>query len=297
MLAAQAVSPEVLACLNRVGLAAKEAVEHRLQGRHKGLRRGFSLDFIGHRAYEFGDDLRQLDWQVYARLDRYAVRLYADETRFHACLLIDTSASMRYGEQVAAGKIPSKLEYAKMLAAALAVLIRSQGDHLALGMCAESLKQYIPPGFGEAHLLRQLHAIERAHAQGSTDLLASVERCALHLKRRGLVLLISDGGSDPSGLKRAWHLLRCRRQEVYCFLLHHPDERTFPFRDSLALHDYESGTLAGVEGPRLQALYRDAFAQQCRDWRRSAQEAGVHLSLVGCDQPLHVVLARALGRS
>ncbi|MFW5844784.1 MAG: DUF58 domain-containing protein [Planctomycetota bacterium] len=281
---------DVLACLGRIGIAARQAVEHLLLGHHRGLRRGLSVAFVGHRAYEPGDDLRHLDWQVLARTDRLAVRVFEEETRLRATLLVDSSMSMRHGEGAQA-----KHAYARVLSSVLATIMILQGDSISLALCDQALRRHIPAGSSMAHLMRLLQALEASPPRGGTDLLRSVEQLAPRLRRRGLVVVVSDGGDDGRGLVRALQMLRYRRQDVYCFLIDHPEEQDFPFQGPLRLLDWESGAQAEVDADNMRTIYCE---QRRRYWRQLEAEihaAGVRLTRCRSDEPVQAVLLRAFG--
>jgi uncharacterized protein (DUF58 family) len=283
------VDEEVLACIGRIGIAARQAVEHLLSGSHRGLRRGLSVEFVGHRAYEAGDDLRHLDWQVLARTDRHAVRVYEEETRLRATLVVDTSASMRYGEHAEGGKA----NYAQLLGAVLATIMVAQGDSVSLALCDDALRRHLPPDSSTGHLIRLLLALESCRSRGHTDLLQSIEQLAPRLRRRGLVLLLTDGGEQPGRLVRALHLLRSRRQEVHCFLIRHPHEQQFPFHGPLRLVGWESGQHIDVDADRVRAIYHQAQAEFQRMVQAGAHAAGVRLTACSSDEALQAVLLRA----
>ncbi len=178
MALASAVDRELLARLRRVGLSARHAVAALQAGAHRSLHRGLSLEFAGHRPYQPGDDLRRLDWLVWARSDRDELRLYQEETRLRATLVLDASGSMAYGE---------RWRTAQLVAAALALVMAGQGDAVGLVIGDSQIRRQLPPATGMGHLLRVLAMIEESEAIGGTGLPTLLEDLAPQLSRRGLV--------------------------------------------------------------------------------------------------------------
>lgn len=283
------VQEEVLRGLGRLSVTARQAVETLLAGQHRGLRRGLSVDFAGHRAYQPGDDLRHLDWQVWARSDRDAVRVYDEETRLRAQLLLDVSASMAYGTGGA-----NKLAYARLLCAVIATLLIWQGDPVALALLDTELHPVVPAGDQFAHLARLLQVLEATHCAGDSDLPAALETFGLQVRRRGLVVLLSDGGRDLETLASALRRLRRRRQELLVFLVEHPDEAAFPFTGQLRLVDRERPLQQVVDADRLAPLYRGARSSAVRAFRASCHQAGIHCCPCRSDEDIQAVLIRGL---
>ncbi|MFW5846026.1 MAG: DUF58 domain-containing protein [Planctomycetota bacterium] len=284
------VQEEVLACLGRVGVAARQAVESMLSGQHRSLHRGLSVDFVGHRAYQPGDDFRHLDWQVFARTDRYAVRIYQEETRLRATIVVDCSGSMAYGSGAS-----NKLSYAGDLAAALGVLMVWQGDSVGLVIGDRRVREQAPPGTGTGHLTRMLRELEHVRAVGRTDLPAVLAQVARRSRRRGLVVLISDGGDDPQALVLAIRMLRHHRQDVLLFVLSHADEEDLAVQGMVQFQDLETGAVLSLDADRVRARYRQQRDRQRRLLVGGCREAGAQVEWVRTDEDLRTVLARGLG--
>jgi uncharacterized protein (DUF58 family) len=218
------LQPDVLARAEALGLKARGVVEGLRIGDHKSPFRGFSVEFVQHREYVPGDDIRHIDWRGYARSERYTVKQYEQETNFIGHVLLDASRSMLYGDGAA-----NKLEYAKLLAATLAYVIVHQRDSVSLNVFDSGWRARLPassqPGQVQT-ILRTLEGVEPREKNAIGPLLGEV---AQQVRRRGLVFLISDCFDDVGGLLKGLQHLRFQGHEVTVFHVLHPDEVGFPF--------------------------------------------------------------------
>ncbi len=219
------VQAQVLARLGTIFIAARQAVESMLAGQHRSLRRGLLVEFAGHRPYQSGDDLRRLDWLVFARSDRYDVRVFEEETRLRTTIVLDASGSMGYSSEGI-----SKLAYGQLLAAALAFLLVRQTDAVGLVVVDEQVRMRLPPAASMGHVLTLLDALEGVQAQGPTALGSSLENLAPALGRRGLIVVISDCLEDPTSIGRGLRILKERRQDARMLVLSDRAEESFPFQ-------------------------------------------------------------------
>lgn len=280
------VQREVLARLGRLSVTARQAVEGALVGRHRSLRRGLSVEFAGHRPYQPGDDLRRLDWAVWARSDRYEVREYEEETRLRATLVLDASGSMAWG-----GKMP----WARSLAAALAALMVRSRDQVGLAVVDAGVRELHPHSAADAALFRLIDALASAEATGPTGIGGALEAVAARLTRRGLTIVVSDALCDPADLARGLAHLRHRRQEVRMFAVRDPAEDEFPFAGALAVHGLEGESRLRVDAERVRAAYRVAVRAHRRELARACAEHGAPLHWCSCRDDLALLLARVLG--
>lgn len=269
----------VLERLGRVSVAARQAVESVLAGSHRSVRRGLSVEFAGHRPYQPGDDLRRLDWQVWARTDRFDVRLFEEETRLRCTLVVDASGSMAYRGE---GRRP-KLDHARTIAAALAFLLVRAGDAAGLAIADGGLRERVPAGSTMGHLLRLLERLEDAPAEGPTDLARVLVRLAAELPPRGVVFAITDGCEEPGALGAALRLLRARRQDVRLLLIEDPDESSFPFSGGVEFHGLESEPRLRLDADRVRSLYREAIASHRAAIVAACRGAGVQIERVSTD--------------
>ena len=226
------LTPEALEKLGRLQLIARGVVEGFVTGRHKSPYKGFSAEFAEHRQYVPGDDIRDLDWRVYARNDRYYVKQYVEETNMRATILLDASGSMKYtGGRAAAvnGHPASKFEYARHLAASLAYLLINQQDAVGLVTFDAAIRRYVPARSRPSHLRVVLEEMYDTDPGAETGLAAVFHEIAERVHRRGMIIIISDLFDDPDELLSALHHFRYRKHEVVLMHVMAEEELTFPF--------------------------------------------------------------------
>ena len=275
----------ILARLAAISITARQAVEAVLAGNHRSVRRGLSVEFAGHRPYQPGDDLRHLDWLVHARTDRFDVRLYDEETRLRATLLIDASGSHAYPEVAACGRA---------LAGALAELLSQQSDAVGLALLHGAQATHLPAASGMAALGRVLESLAADVPSGSTALGAAAETLAPHLPRRGLTILLSDCLDDPASVLRALRILRHRRQEIRVIRLLHPAVETFPLSGTVKCLGLEGERPQFLDADRARTAYREAFARHATELASACHECGAGLAVVRSDEDLATALGRIL---
>jgi len=224
----QLLDPETLNKAQALGVAARGVVEGLRVGDHKSPFRGFSVEFVQHREYVPGDDVRHIEWKSYARTGRYTVKQYQQETNYAGHLLVDASRSMAYGR----GQ-QCKLEFAKLLAATLAYVIVNQRDSAALGVFASGWREQLPASSQPGHLQLVLSTLTTTIPQSTTSIGPMLHDLANQTRRRGLVFLISDCFDDPDAILSGVQHLRFRGHEVTLFHIMHGDELTFPFAGNL----------------------------------------------------------------
>ncbi len=276
----------VLERLGGVSITARQAVESVLAGSHRSVRRGLSVAFAGHRAYQHGDDLRHLDWLVYARSDRYDVRLYDEETRLRATLVVDASGSHA---------VPEVSRRTHDLAAALIVLLARQGDAVGLALLAGAAAEHLPAAAGSGHLAHLLERLAERPPAGETALGAATEALAQHLPRRGLTILISDCLDSAASLERTIRVLRHRRQEVRVLRVLHPDVEDFPLSGPVRCVGPEGERPRLLDADRARPWYREAFATHATALAAACHQWGAGLAVVRTDEDLGIALARVLG--
>ena len=221
---------DTLAKLAGLQLRLQTVVEGTLAGIHSSPHHGASIEFAEHKEYAPGDDLRHLDWKALARLDRYYVKRYEDETDLRAYLVLDCSGSMSYGEPL------TKLEFGSVLVASLAYLLARQGDRPGLLAYADGVQHYVPPRARSAHMTEVLSVLERLQPAGGTNLARAINYLTEVMGHRSLVVVVSDLLElREDGLRLLRHL-RARRHHVVLFHLLHRDELEFPF-DRLTLFE------------------------------------------------------------
>ncbi|MEO0080600.1 MAG: DUF58 domain-containing protein [candidate division WOR-3 bacterium] len=285
------LNPEVVAKLKAIDLKARLVVEGFLAGLHRSPYKGFSVEFAEHRAYMPGDELKRIDWRVYGRTDRFYVREYEEETNLRAYLLLDASGSMAYGE----GRV-TKLEYAGSLAASLAYLLLRQKDSAGLVIFSDHIQHYIPPRSSPRHLNVLLSVLERLRPGGETDIASTLRQLAERLKRRGLVILLSDLWDEPAAVLEALRLFRARKHEVLVFHILDPNERTLSFRTPVVLRDLETGQEKTIDPRIIRREYQDAFDDFARGLERGCAQGLVDYQRIWTNTPYDQALFSYLAR-
>lgn len=238
--------PEVLARITDLELRARYVVEGAVSGMHQSPYFGYSVEFAQHREYVPGDDLRHLDWRVYAKSDRFYIKQFEEETNLLAHIVLDCSSSMSYPDHALEPDRMTKFDYAATLAASLAFLMLRQQDSVGLVLFDDDIRVQVPPQSHEAHLHPLLHHLQQAQLQRPTEVRALFAKLAGALRRRSLVLLISDLLASPDDVIPALEQIRHGGHEVIVFHLLDEDERRFSFQDHTRFE--------GMEQPELNLL-------------------------------------------
>jgi len=228
--------PEAISKIRGLEFKARLIVEGFITGLHKSPYHGFSVEFAEHRPYMTGDSVKNLDWKIFAKRDRYFVKEFEEETNLKAYLLLDCSASMGYSSQ----KI-SKFEYASYLAAALAYLLIRQKDAAGLVTYDQAIKSYLPPSSKRVHLGPLLTTLENTKPSSKTKTAPTLHQMAERIKRRGLVILLSDLLDNPDEVLFGLKHFRHKGHEVIVFHILDPMERTFAFHKEAIFEDLETG--------------------------------------------------------
>jgi uncharacterized protein (DUF58 family) len=250
------IDPDVLTRIDNLELVARGVVDGFISGLHRSPMLGMSVDFAEHRAYMPGDDVRRIDWRLFARTDRLYVKEFEADTNANLHLLLDVSRSMDFGS----GAV-TKLEYAKFLAASLAYLSRRQRDRIGLITFDNQVVEAIPPSI--RHFNTVLHALDRITAGGASNYREPLAKIALNLGRRSLVVLISDLYDTPDRLLGAINQLRHRGNDLIVFHLLDPQELNLDLGDVASVEDLESG----INLPLATDQFRDQYRQLIRDHR------------------------------
>jgi uncharacterized protein (DUF58 family) len=287
------VGPGELASLGGLEFVARHVVEGFIAGLHRSPHRGFSVEFAEHRMYQPGDDLRYIDWRMYGRSDRYYIKQFEEETNLRAYLLIDGSASMAWSSDPT---LPPKFWYARQLAACLALLLIRQGDAAGVIGFDDSVRTQIVPRGGRRHwyeIVRQLGALQ---ASGRTDAGGALREVAGKLRRRGLVVLLSDLLVDVEATRLALRYLRHRGHEVLVFHLLDPGERELPGVGDARFVDPETGEEVPASAADLRREYHDAVERALAEWRAALVPQGIDYVIVETDQPMAHALRAYLGK-
>lgn len=245
--------------LRQVRLRPRGAAEGTFAGPHKSHFRGTAVEFADYREYTPGDDIRLVDWKVFARTDRHYVRLYDAERNLLTYLMVDKSGSMDFSGVVQ--RTPSKLEYAARLAAALGYLVIREGDEVGLSLTDTAVASHLAPGASWPHLQRVLELLGSAQAGGQTDLGGSLEQVFSRTKRRGVLIILSDFLETSPRVWKAIDLFRRSRFDVILFQLVHPEELELPAVTAARFVETEGASgQFDVEPEVIRALYRQRFS-------------------------------------
>jgi uncharacterized protein (DUF58 family) len=264
---------DALTRIRRLELIARDVVEGFVSGRHRSPAKGFSSEFAEHREYSPGDNVRDLDWRVYGRTDRYYVKQYIEETNLRATVLLDASGSMAYRgtrAQKRDGEILSKFEYARYLAASLAYLLVNQQDAVGLVTFDTAIRRYIPPRARRTHLRFLLEELNRTVPGGETDLAPVFHDIAETLHRRGLVMIVSDLFGDTASLVKALQHFRFKKHEVVLFHVMAEEELDFPFDRWSQFTDLEDASNSLSVDP---AAIRAAYLKELREFIETLKAA------------------------
>lgn len=285
---ARFVDPKVLTRIKDLELLARAVVDGFINGLHRAPFFGASIDFAEHRGYVAGDDIRRVDWKLYARTDRYFVKQYEADTNANFSVLLDTSRSMGFSSHGV-----SKLEYGKFLAACLAYLSHRQRDRVGMVMFDEDVVSHIPPS--AKHFNVMLHALDRAKAEKPGRLLGMLGKLAEHFKRRSIVALISDLYENPEDLLEALKPYSYLGNDLVVFHVLDPAEVDFPYRDASRFQDLESGEVVPVVPEVFAEQYRKMIRAHIESIRTRCSESRIDYVLLDTSKPLDEALFSYLG--
>jgi uncharacterized protein (DUF58 family) len=277
--------PKVLAGVKTLYLKSRFVVDGVMVGIHSSRAKGLSSEFEEHRGYAQGDETRHIDWKAYAKFDRYFIKEYRETTNLRAYLVMDCSASMRYASDGL-----SKFDYGSVLAAALASLMLKQQDAVGVITFSDKIEKMIPPKTAHDHLLVILKALEDTRPQGATSTAAVLQDLAASLKRRGLIILISDLLDEPQAVAKGLKQLRARGSEVIVFHLMDREELEFPFKEPCLFQDMEADLKLLADPQAIRPAYLRALRSLMDRYRRACVSHQIDYSLfdtsVGLDQAL-----------
>ncbi len=287
------LDPYEVAQLGGIELVAEGVVEGVLAGLHRSPFRGFSVEFAEHRPYQPGDELRYLDWKMLARSDRLLVKQYEEETNLRAMIVLDASRSMDWA---GAARRLTKLEYAKRLAAALALVLLRQRDATGLVAFDERVRAVVPARSRGRQWWTLAAAVAGLRAGGGTAAEPALYRVTDLLRRRGLVLFLSDLLLDARLALLALRYLRHRGHQVIVFHIMDPAELTLEGQLEARFEDPESGAAVVARPRELKAAYAETVRRSIREWRAACRSGGIGYHHVLTDTPFGYVLRRAAAR-
>jgi uncharacterized protein (DUF58 family) len=288
----QYLQPQVVSKLANMELRARLVVEGFITGLHKSPYHGFSVEFAEHRQYMPGDEIRRIDWKIYGRTDRYYIKQYEEETNLKSYIILDASRSMAYGSE---GNI-KKIEYASYLAASLSYMMLKQQDAVGLAVFDERLTSFLPPHGTKPYLRQILIELEKLKATNKTGVARSLHQVADRIKRRGLVIVISDLLEKPDQVITALKHFRHKKNEVIVMHVLDPLERTFAFGNDAVFRDMETLETVMTQPWQIQKAYQRKMADFIEGYKRDCRENYIDYVLLDTATPFDVALIEYLSK-
>ena len=282
--------PKVLAGIANLGLRARWVVEGLMSGVHKSRAKGFSVEFEEHREYSPGDEIRRIDWKALGKFDRYFIKEYEDETNLRAYLVLDASASMNYASDGI-----TKFDYGCTLTASLAYLILKQQDAAGVVTFSDQVEAFVPPRAKRDYLLQILHALESRAPGGETNVGKILENIAGQIRRRGLIVLVSDLLDEPEEILKGLRQFRFKGNDVIVFHLLDPAEIELPFDGNILFEDLEAANLQIIADPRaIRTTYQQVVQEFISEMRKQCHADSIDYQLISTATPLDQALASYL---
>ena len=279
------LNPETVAKLGNMALRARLVVEGYIIGLHKSPYHGFSVEFAEHRAYGPGDEIRHIDWKLYGKTDRYYVKRYEEETNLRSYILLDCSRSMKYKSDSI-----TKLDYASYLSAALSYLMLNQRDGVGLILFDEKIKKFIPPRSTASHLNSILKNLEKPECGSDTKIGPVLHEMAERIKKRGLVILISDLIDNQEDIINGLKHFRHNKQEVILFHILDRKELDFDFNVRTRFKDMESEETITTEPWQIKTDYKKLINNIQQLYRKQCREQLIDYVPLFTDQNLDIAL-------
>ncbi len=277
--------PKVLAGLKNLYLRARFVVDGVMVGIHPSRAKGLSSEFEEHRGYTQGDDIRHIDWKTYGKFDRYFIKEYREATNLKVTIAMDSSSSMGYASDGV-----SKFDYGSTLAASLAYLMLKQQDAVGLITFSNKIEKMIPPKATRDHLLAILKELEDRRPEGETSAASVLQEIAASLKRRGLIILISDLLDKPEEVVRGLKQVRSRGSDLMVFQVLDKDELQFPFKEPSIFQDMEEDLKLLADPQAIRSAYLDTIRQLTDAYREACASSLIDYSLfdtsIGLDRAL-----------
>jgi uncharacterized protein (DUF58 family) len=285
------LDPAVLARLGFNPLVARLVVEGFINGLHRSPFHGFSVEFADHREYVPGDDLKYLDWALYARTDHYYIKRYEEETNLRTYIVLDRSASMAFGT----GGL-TKWDYACFLSTCLAYLMIKQQDAVGLSLFGAQPGLVLPPRSRTSHLRQMMAVMINNPPAGATDVTTSLRAIVRNLKRRGLVVIISDLIDDPQKTLESIRLIGSHRHDVIVFHVQDANELEFGFDGATLFRDMETGEELEIDPTAVREAYLRQITELTEFYRKGLTEVGIDYQLINTRQPYDRALTAYLQR-
>lgn len=283
------LTPKRLAQFRHFELVAHRVVEGFLTGLHRSPFKGFAVEFAEHRPYSPGDDTKYLDWKVFGKKDRFFVRQFEEDTSLRAYLLLDTSASMGYGS----GRF-QKLDYGRFICGVLSHVLAQQSDAIGLVTFDSDIGQFLIPGGTLRHHRRLLEVLQSARPGGQTQLATVLHSLANRLRRRALIVLVSDLFDDCGRIVKALSHFAYRKHEVIVFQVLDRNELSFPFAEQTRFENMESDEIIIAEAARIRREYLHQFRHHQTEIRKACHRLRMDFRQLVTDEPFERAMATYL---
>jgi len=282
--------PKELVKFGKLELIARQLVEGLMMGRHRSPFKGSSVEFVEHREYYPGDEIRHIDWRAFGKTGHYYIKEFEDETNLRAHLLVDASGSMDY-----AGSTISKFDYARILSAALSWLLLSQRDSVGMITFDSKIREQLKPSSNRDAFLQMSHVLEKTVPGEDTSLAAVIESALPIIKRRSLLILVSDCFDSIDDLEAALHRCRHAKHEVIIFRIAAPEEIDFPFERPTQFRNLENVDHRVLVDPvRLRKEYLQQYALFCARLEKTCVTMGISHRVLRTSDPIQQVLGNWL---
>lgn len=280
------LNPQIISRINNLDLRARLVVEGFMVGLHKSPYHGFSVEFSQHRPYMQGDNLRSVDWRVFGKTEKYFIKQYEEETNLKSYLILDCSKSMSY----ASNNQISKLDYASTLVAALSYMMIKQQDAISLTIYADEIKKYLPPKSSNSYLQQVLKELVSIESSSKTNTAEALNKIAEKIKRRGLVIIISDFFDDVDKTLKAIKHFAHQKNEVIIFQILDPMERSFGFGKDAIFKDLETDEELTTQPYQIQKAYQEAMSEFTNKIKRESLNSNFDYNLLDTSTPFDKAL-------
>lgn len=280
------LDPSTVSKLNSLELKAKLVVEGFMVGLHKSPYHGFSVEFSQHRPYIQGDSLKNVDWKVYGKTEKFYIKQFEEETNLKCHILVDISKSMSYNSE----KNISKIEYAKTLAAALSYLMIKQQDAVGLALYSDSIQKYFPPKVSRVYYQEILKNLSKVQSAKKTNTANCLNEIAEKIKKRGLVIIISDFFDDINSILTSLKHFRYKNNEVIVFQILDPVEKNFTFSKDSIFRDLETEEELTTQPHQIQKAYIQAMLEFINKIKSECLNSKIEYNLITTDTPFDKAL-------
>ncbi|HGE69695.1 TPA: DUF58 domain-containing protein [Candidatus Poribacteria bacterium] len=289
------LDPNAISRLAGMEVAARLVVEGFISGMHKSPYQGFSVEFVEHRQYMPGDEIRYIDWKVFGKSDRYYIKKFEEETNLRSYIVLDTSGSMGFKSDKASNML-TKFDYACFLSASLTYLMLKQRDSVGLVTFDDRLKTYIPPRNGPSHLHIIISELEKSSPGKETNISTTFHELAQRIVRRGLVIIISDLLDDPEKVLRSLKHFRHKKHEVIVFHVLDPAELMFPFDGTVLFRDMETQRQLTIEAEILKDEYLRKIKNLINEYKNGCNASLIDYVQIDTSVPFDYALSAYLSK-